>query len=112
MSTVIDLILVVVALAVAWVAVRNLARFLTWVEKSEIARQKAETEAERRKAAPPKPAAAPAPAPEGIPADHVAAIAAAVAAFGYRVVHIDDAAGGNAWASEGRWQHQTSHRPH
>jgi hypothetical protein len=110
MSTFIDLILVVVALAVAWVAVRNLARFLTWVEKSEIARQKAEAEAERRKAAPPKPAAA--PAPEGVPADHVVAIAAAVAAIGYRVVHIDDSASGAAWASEGRWQHQTSHRPH
>jgi len=110
MSTFIDLILVVVGLAVAWVAVRNLARFLTWVEKSEIARQKAESEAERGKAAPPKPAAA--PAPQGIPADHVVAIAAAVAAFGYRVVHIDDSASSNAWASEGRWQHQTSHRPY
>ena len=45
-----------------------------------------------------------------MPADHVVAIAAAVAAYGFRVVHIEDAATGNAWAAEGRWLHQTSHR--
>ena len=113
MSTVTELILIVVALAAGWTAIRYLGRFLAWVEKSEIARQKAEAEAERRKAAPaaqPKPAAA--PAPDGIPADHLVVIAAAVAACGFRVVHIEDAAAGNAWATEGRWQHQMSHRPH
>jgi hypothetical protein len=108
-----DFIYVIVALAVLSVAVRYIGRFLAWVERSEIARQKAEVEEERKRKSPPaapsNPAAA---APEGVPADHVVAIAAAVAAFGFRVVHIDDAASGHAWASEGRWQHQTSHRPH
>ncbi|RAI16877.1 hypothetical protein, partial [Rhodoblastus acidophilus] len=63
--------------------------------------------------------AAPAPAPAaprveapGVPAHHVAAIAAAVAACGYRVVHIADAGAGHAWAAEGRWLHQTSHHTH
>ncbi|RBP17534.1 oxaloacetate decarboxylase gamma subunit [Roseiarcus fermentans] len=113
MSTLFDLIVLIVALALAWVAIRYLGRFLSWVERAEIARQKAEAEEERKRkgaAAPPRPAAA--GAPEGVPADHVVAIAAAVAAYGFRVVHIEDAATGNAWASEGRWQHQMSHRPH
>jgi len=48
----------------------------------------------------------------GVSAEHVAAIAAAVAASGYRVVHIADPASGSAWVSEGRWIHQTSHRTH
>jgi putative copper export protein len=92
-----------------------LSRFLSWVEQSEIARQKAE--AEGRKAAPR--AAAPAviareleAEPDGVPAHHVAAIAAAVAAYGYRVIHIADAGTGHAWAAEGRWRHQTSHLTH
>ena len=115
MSTLFDLIVIVIALAVAWVGVRYLARFLKWVEQSEIARQKAEAEEERKRAgksraAPSRPVAAEAPA--GVPADHVVAIAAAVAAYGYRVVHIEDAPSAHAWASEGRWQHQMSHRPH
>jgi hypothetical protein len=99
----------IVAVVVLWQVIRYLLRFLSWVEQSEIARQKAEDEAQR-----PSPAAraAVAPAvPEGIPADHVAAIAAAVAVCGFRVVHIDDQAFGHAWASEGRWMHQTSHQP-
>lgn len=53
-----------------------------------------------------------------VPPDHVAAIAAAVAALGsgLKVVHIADAATGRDWVAEGRWAHQTSHqaprRPH
>ena len=94
------------ALAVAAVllALRFLARFLSWVERSEIARQQAEAAKAR-----PAPTVKP---PEGAPPEHIAAIAAAVAACGYRVVHIADAASGHAWAAEGRWIHQTSHRPH
>jgi len=102
----------IAALVVLWLAVRYVARFLTWIERSEIARQQAEAAEERKRksaAAPSRPAAE---APEGVPADHVAAIAAAVATYGYRVVHIADTASGHAWASEGRWLHQTSHRPH
>lgn len=53
-----------------------------------------------------------APEAAGVPAAHVVAITAAVAASGYRVVHIADPASGSAWASEGRRIHQTSHRPH
>jgi hypothetical protein len=106
---------VIAALGVLWFAVVYLSRFLSWVEQSEIARQKAE--AELKKAAPR--AAAPAKVAReldtelnGLPAHHVAAIAAAVAAYGYRVIHIADAGTGHAWAAEGRWQHQTSHRTH
>ncbi len=106
----------IVVVAVLWLALMHLGRFLSWVERSEIARQKAEAaeEAERKKAAaaPRRRRARRGPEPEGVPADHVVAIAAAVAAYGYRVVHIEDAATGNAWAAEGRWLHQTSHRPH
>jgi Na+-transporting methylmalonyl-CoA/oxaloacetate decarboxylase gamma subunit len=114
MSTMLDWIGVIAALVVLWLAVRYLGRFLSWVERSEIARQKAEAAAEaarRKSAASPAAASVAAPRePEGVPADHVVAIAAAVAAYGFRVIHIADAATGNAWASEGRWLHQTSHR--
>jgi len=106
---------VIAALGVLWFAVLYLSRFLSWVERSEIARQKAE--AELKKIAPR--AAAPATVAleregehGGVPVHHVAAIAAAVAAYGYRVVHIADAGTGNTWAAEGRWLHQTSHRTH
>jgi len=100
-----------VVAAFLWFAIVYLARFLSWVERSEIARQKAEAlrEAERKKAAAP---AAPEPVPEGVPLDHIVVIAAAVAACGYRVVHIADTQSGHAWAAEGRWLHQTSHRTH
>ncbi|MBB4197299.1 hypothetical protein CCR94_17065 [Rhodoblastus sphagnicola] len=103
---------VVAALFVLWFALSRLGRFLSWVERSEIARQQAEAE-RGNKAAPP--AAAPAPVAretDGIPAHHVVVIAAAVAAYGYRVVHIADAGAGHAWAAEGRWRHQTSHHTH
>jgi hypothetical protein len=105
---------VVAALGVFWFAGVYLSRFLRWVEQSEIARQKAE--AELKKAA--SRAAAPAVAreldaePDGVPAHHVAAIAAAVAAYGYKVIHIAEAGTGHAWAAEGRWRHQTSHSTH
>ena len=106
---------VAVVIAVV-VALRYLGRFLSWVERSEIARQKAE--AERAKDASEKPPrrarrrCVPRRTRRRSRHDHIAAIAAAVAAYGYRVVHIADAASGHAWASEGRWLHQTSHRPH
>ena len=110
----------IVVAAVLWQAVKYLGRFLSWVERSEIARQKAEAaeDAARKKGAAASKAAAArasakvvaAPASEGVPADHVVVIAAAVAAYGFRVVHIDDVSTGNAWAAEGRWLHQTSHR--
>jgi hypothetical protein len=104
------------ALVALWFVGVRLGRFLSWVERSEIARQQAEA-AERGKvaAAAAPPAAAPAIAAregEGVPPRHVAAIAAAVAAYGYRVVHIADTASGRAWAAEGRWLHQTSHHTH
>jgi len=94
-------IAVVVALLLA---VRYLGRFLSWVERSEIARQQAEA-AERNKKS------LPAPEPEGVAEEHLVVIAAAaVAACGYRLVHIADHSAGRAWASEGRWLHQTSHQ--
>ena len=101
----------IVVVAVLWLALTRLGRFLSWVERSEIARQKAEAAEEAaQKKAPGALAAIAAPELEGVPADHLVAIAAAVAAYGFRVVHIDDAAAGHAWAAEGRWLHQTSHR--
>jgi hypothetical protein len=104
-----------------WFALVWLGRFLGWVERSEIARQKAEAESGKAAeinsglgaAAPARVAPASiAPEHDGIPPYHVAVIAAAVAAYGYRVVHIADAGTGRAWAAEGRRLHQTSHRTH
>jgi hypothetical protein len=106
-ETLVDWLGVIVGAVVLWFAVRYLGRFLGWIERSEIARQKAEAEAERNNKA--LAASAAMSAPEGVPAEHIAVIAAAVAACGYRVVHIADQATGHAWASEGRWMHQTSH---
>jgi hypothetical protein len=102
----------IAVVVVLWFAVVYVGRFLSWVERSEIARQKAEAaeEAERKKAG--TRVAAPAvasPELDGVPTRHIAAIAAAVAVYGFRVVHIADQATGHAWTSEGRWMHQTSH---
>ena len=78
----------IVVVAVLWLVLTRLGRFLSWVERSEIARQKAEAaeDAGRKQAAAAK-AVALAPAASrvdaaGVPADHVVAIAAAVAAYG------------------------------
>ena len=100
----------VAALAVLWFVLRYIGRGLSWIERAEIARQKAETEHERNRKSAATQAKQAAQAPEGIPPHHVAAIAAAVATYGYRVVHIAEDASGRAWAAEGRWMHQTSHR--
>jgi hypothetical protein len=54
---------------------------------------------------------APPMATPGIPAAHVAAIAAAVQALdgAHRVVRIDDQHGGTGWAEQGRTAHHQSH---
>lgn len=47
--------------------------------------------------------------------DDVAAITAAVYAVmeaPHRIVHIENGSQAQTWAAEGRWMHQTSHRPH
>ena len=114
MELVLNVVAVIVAGACLWWAVRGLGAFLAWVERSEIARQAAETAAAKPIVVP-SATAGPAPVVRGgIPAEHVAAIAAAVAVVmeGHRVVLIEDDASGLLWASEGRWQHQTSHRVH
>jgi len=106
----------IVVVVVLWQALKYLGRFLTWVERSEIARQAAEAAAGPARPAPR--ASAPPANDEGIPAEHVAAIAAAIAALGegLKVIHLSDPATGHAWSAEGRWMHQTSHasahRPH
>ena len=53
----------------------------------------------------------PAKAAAGVPPEHVAAIAAAVAAVvGPRhIIHIEDSRRAAAWTAEGRMIHQTSH---
>jgi hypothetical protein len=95
---------------VLWLALRYIGRGLVWIERAEIARQKAEAAEERKRKSAATQARQAAQAPEGVPPHHVAAIAAAVATYGYRVVHIAEDASGRAWAAEGRWMHQTSHR--
>jgi hypothetical protein len=64
--------------------------------------------AARPVAAPPQPHAT---AAADIPAEHVAAIAAAVCATvgAHRIVHIEDLHGGRAWGAEGRSAHHQSH---
>jgi hypothetical protein len=62
------------------------------------------------------PSAGPLPeaaAPPGIPPEHVAAIAAAVAAYSFssRIVHIEPAHSDSAWISEGRRSLHLSHQP-
>lgn len=96
-----------------WQILARIGRGLGWIERAEIERQSAEAAAERQGRAAPRPPQA-APAPAGVPPEHVAAIAAAVAAMGggLRLVMIDDPSTGQAWAAEGRWLHQTSHRAH
>ncbi len=102
----------IAAVVVVGFAVVYLGRFLSWIERSEIARQEADAAAERKKKSASGRAAAESEL-EGVSVHHIAAIAAAVAACGYRVVHIAAQPTGHAWAYEGRRMHQTSHRmPH
>jgi hypothetical protein len=108
---VIDFLAVIAAGTGAWWGARYFLRLLGWIERSEIARQEAEAAAERERVAVARATTPTAERePAGVPVDHVVAIAAAVAACGFKVVHIADAATGHAWASEGRRMHQTSHR--
>jgi len=62
----------------------------------------------RKPEAAPDTAAAPAAA---VPAEHVAAIAAVVAATvgEHHIIHIEDPGRGAVWTAEGRMIHQTSH---
>lgn len=48
---------------------------------------------------------------DGPPPEHVAAIAAVVAAImgEHRLIHLDDGQNSFSWSAEGRWIHQTSH---
>nr|WP_294543805.1 hypothetical protein [uncultured Rhodopila sp.] len=52
------------------------------------------------------------PASNGFP-DDIVAIAAAVHAMmgAHRIVRLESTQTGQTWAAEGRWMHQTSHRP-
>lgn len=115
METATTVLAVIGAVSLVWWVLRALGAFLAWVERSEIERQTREAAAEAAVAAPSKPAKVRrAAVAEGLPAEHVAAIAATVAAIldGHRVVLIEDTASGAHWSAEGRWLHQTSHRLH
>lgn len=105
-----DVFAVIGCIATLWLAIKWLGRGLAWIERTEIERQ--EAEAKTARVAPRAAASNATPGPEMVPAEHVAAIAAAVAALGggLRLVTIDDPTQGHAWALEGRWMHQTSHR--
>lgn len=111
---VVDGFAVIGVLASLYWGTRALLAFLGWVQTSEIERQAREAAAARKPAAStPVVARAPVASPaanDDIPADHLVAIAAAVAAMGdFHVVLIGDAPA-HTWANEGRWLHQTSHR--
>lgn len=116
MELVIDGLAIIGGITCLYGAIRVVGAFLGWVERSEIERQARETAAAVpafAKAKAKTKVGAPPPAGDDIPPDHLAAIAAAVTMLGdHRVVLIQDNAGGQAWTSEGRWLHQTSHRPH
>jgi hypothetical protein len=112
-DTLTTVLAVIGVLAFLWWGGLKLGRFLSWIEREEIARQKAEAAAKQSgKALAPNPA--PASRPDAIPAAHIAAIAAAVAAIdgAHAIVHIGVAGAASAWVVEGRWLQQTSHRPH
>ena len=113
-DTLTTIVVLIGAAALLWWGVIYLGRFLSWIERSEIARQEAEAAAAQvRKPAVSARAPEAAAGPDAIPAAHVAAIAAAVGAIGAQaVVHIAVAGTASAWAVEGRWLQQTSHRPH
>jgi hypothetical protein len=75
-----------------------------------------------RKSAPEDPVATPVrspalagsfvPASGGFPDDIVAIAAAVHAVLGaHRIVRLESTQTGQTWAAEGRWMHQTSHRP-
>jgi hypothetical protein len=53
------------------------------------------------------------PAARAVAADDIAVIAAAAHAIlgTHRVVHVAPSGSGEAWAIEGRWMQQTSHKP-
>ncbi|NLH83692.1 MAG: hypothetical protein GX458_23020 [Phyllobacteriaceae bacterium] len=115
MDQVIDGLAVIGAVSCLYWLARALLAFLAWVERSEIERQARESDAEATGALSTAVAvgAASTVAMGGIPPEHVAAIAAAVAMIGgHRLIRIQDETGGRAWTSEGRWLHQTSHRTH
>jgi cytoskeletal protein RodZ len=112
-DTLTTVLAVIGVLAFLWWGVLKLGQFLRWIEREEIARQAAEAAAKQGRKAP-APSLAPASSPDAIPAAHIAAIAAAVAAIdgAHAIVHIGVAGAASAWAVEGRWLQQTSHRPH
>ncbi len=112
----VDGLAVIGAMTCLYWAMRALFAFLAWIERSEIERQAREAASDDAKgaiSAAVAMSAASTAAMGGIPPEHVAAIAAAVAMIGgHRLLRIQDETGGRAWTSEGRWLHQTSHRTH
>lgn len=101
--------------AVIAVVIRGVVWLLGWLERPAASRAAGAGPAPDRATLPgpalAMPAAGAEPARETIPAEHVAAIAAAVAATlgGRRVVRIDDPHTGASWAARGRATHTGSH---
>jgi len=96
------------ALTVLYVGVRILAAISAWAQRTPEVQAEAPAKA-------PTPDARAAREPEDHAKNDIVVIAAAVHAMldhHHRIVHIEDAQGGVAWSSEGRWLHQTSHRTH
>jgi hypothetical protein len=107
-----DVLAIIGAGACLWLGFTGLKGLSAWTRRSAIGRRQAGAAAAREEVEAVQFATA--SAPLGVPADHLVAIAAAVAAVsdGLKIVHIADSATGRVWTSEGRWLNQTSHRPH
>jgi hypothetical protein len=97
-----------------WLAVFGVVGilYLAWRLLAALIRFAQETPTEAQ-APVPAAAATRGPADDPILSD-LPVIAAAVAAMldTHRIVHIEEIPHGQVWSAQGRWLHQTSHKPH
>jgi hypothetical protein len=100
-----------------WLAIVGVISILYWGFRIVSALQhrggKAEASAPSFVAATLPAATAPPASASGPPPEDIVAIAAAVHAMlgAHRIVRLEATQTGQTWAAEGRWMHQTSHRP-
>lgn len=100
-------IVIVVSMLVAAV-IRGIVIVLSRQAEQDAAKARAQAPAKAVVAAPAQPAVV-----DGVPQDHLAVIAAAVAALmgAHRIVRIETPDRGFGWTSEARSSHHTSHAP-
>lgn len=98
-----------------WLAIIGMISLIYWAWRITVAlsRRNNHPEAQPTAAVAPIPAAVPRAASAGPSPQDIAVIVAAIAATvgAHRIVHLQTVPGGQEWAAEGRWMHQTSHRP-